>query len=311
MDISKKTIDREIEKVLTGKPKKLYDAANHISSAGGKRLRPILCLLACESLNGKTNNALKSAISLELMHTFSLIHDDIMDHDELRRNVKTVHVLYGEPTAILAGDLLFSKAFELCDPKATKILAHASVDLCEGQELDMEFEERTFVSEREYVEMIKKKTASLFEASTAMGAVLAGGSEKQVRAFSEYGQNLGMAFQIYDDLLDLLADEKKLGKPVFSDIAEGKKTLIVVRAMESLRGMERDRLAKLLHKTKKSKKETDEIFKLLKESGAIEYAKQKSRGYINNAKKSLEKIPDSKAKDELLRIADFVVEREF
>ncbi|HIE33656.1 MAG TPA: polyprenyl synthetase family protein, partial [Candidatus Altiarchaeales archaeon] len=173
-------VNNRIDEILVGKPETLYGAARHLSSAGGKRIRPLLCLLSCESVGGNPDNAIDTAVSMELIHTFTLIHDDIMDNDELRRGIPSVHVKFGESTAILAGDLLFSKAFELCGERAVKILARASSEICEGQEMDMSFEKINSLSENEYLEMIIKKTAKLFEASTWSGAVVGNGSNEEI-----------------------------------------------------------------------------------------------------------------------------------
>jgi geranylgeranyl diphosphate synthase type I len=302
-------IDEEINKALVGEPKRLYDASKHLTSAGGKRIRPLLCLLACESVGGDIKDALNTAVSIELIHTFTLIHDDIMDGDGLRRGIPSVHKTYGEPTAILAGDLLFSKVFELSDPKAIKTLAEASAEICEGQEMDMSFEGRVHVTEREYLEMIRKKTAVLLQAATKIGALLGGGSKEQVDNLAGYGLNVGMAFQIHDDFLDILADEEKLGKPVGSDIVGGKKSLIAIKAIENLEGEERNSLLEILTKKENTLDEINLAVKLFEDSGAIKYCKTRAVQFIETAKKSLSELPETKAKKDLRGIADFVVER--
>ena len=175
-------INKAIEELLPIKePEGLYKACRHLIKAGGKRLRPVLSLISAEALGKDWNRILPSAVAIETIHNFTLIHDDIMDRDELRRGVPTVHTLYGEPTAILAGDTLFAEAFEIlarCEVeaenlvKAVRMLADVCVKICEGQYLDMSFEERDFVSEDEYLEMVEKKTAVLIACSCSMPAVL-------------------------------------------------------------------------------------------------------------------------------------------
>lgn len=305
-------VNSEIIKVVSGEPAKLYDASNHLfkEEAGGKRIRPILCLLSSEAAGGKTGDALLTAVATELIHTFTLIHDDIMDNDELRRNLPSVHVVYGNTTAILAGDLLFAKAFEICDKRVSGVLAHAASEICEGQEMDMAFEKRNTVTEDEYMTMIKKKTAVLIEASTKSGAILGNASGAKIEALASYGTNIGYAFQIHDDILDLVGDEKKIGKPVGSDIAESKKTLIAVKAMELLKAGERNEFMEILNKQEKTDADINRAVELIKKCGAIDYCKNKEAHVIERAKKSLDVLPDSPAKQDLLNIADFIIKRD-
>ncbi len=302
-------IHKKINESLLGEPKRLYDASRYLTGAGGKRTRPLLCLLSCEAVGGKVEDALKTAVAIELIHTFTLVHDDIMDRDELRRGVPSVHKIYGESTAILAGDLLFSKAFELCDSRTIKILAEASAEICEGQEMDISFENRTDVTEKEYLEMIRKKTAVLIQAATKSGALLGNGTKDEIDKLAEYGLNIGMAFQIHDDVLGVLADEEKLGKPVGSDIVEGKKSLIVIKAIEKLEGKEKDRLLEILNKKGNTRGEINLAVKLFKDSDAIRYCKTNATQFVEMAKKAINELPDSDAKKDLMKIADFVVER--
>ena len=309
-DEERRLVSLEIQKTLIGKPERLYVAARHLCLAGGKMVRPVLCILSCRAVGGRTEQAVNTGAAIELMHTFTLIHDDIMDNDDMRRGKPSVHKLYGLPTAILAGDLLYSKAFELCDPKTVHILSKATSEICEGQDLDMSFEERTDVSEADYMEMIAKKTAVLLKAATESGAVIGGASEKQAKALAFYGLNLGLAFQMQDDILGLTADEEKLGKPVGSDIVEGKKSLIAIRSIETLPAAEKKELLKILRKKGNSEPEIKRAVNLFHESGAIEYCKKKAGEYVKNAKDSLEALPKTEARDDMYRIADYVIKRE-
>jgi len=300
-------VDSEIERLLNGEPEKLYRAARHITFAGGKRIRPLLCMLSCEALNCDKKDAVKTGAAIEMIHTFTLVHDDIMDRDKIRRGVPSVHEEFGETAAILAGDLLFSKVFEVSDPKAVVILAHAAAEICEGQEMDMEFEERNDVSESEYLKMIGKKTAVLLEAATKAGAILGNGNEEQISALAKFGLSLGMAFQIHDDILGVTADEEKLGKPVGSDIVEGKKNLVMIKAMELLQGDERNEFTKILGNGKESG--VQRAIELIKNSGALEYCMEKEKGFMDDATDSLKDLPDTEAKKSLLELADFVIRR--
>ena len=199
--------------------------------------------------------ALPFAAGLELMHNFTLVHDDIMDHSMLRRKLPAVHVKFGEPTAILSGDLLFAKSFEAIlgtsvDFPTFKQLQQDFIDcviaICEGQQLDMEFEQRKTVTEQEYLDMISKKTGALFELSAKGGGLIGGGNPQEVAALKTYGMALGLAFQIWDDYLDMSSDATTLGKDIGNDIRNGKKTLIAVHCLS--------------HATGKQKKLLDDIF---------------------------------------------------
>ncbi len=301
-------VNSEIEGLLQGEPEKLYVAARHITLAGGKRIRPLLCFLSCEALNCAGENVIKTAAAIELIHTFTLIHDDIMDRDSLRRGVPSVHEEFGETTAILAGDLLFSKAFEMTDPRMVRILAHASAEICEGQEMDIEFERRKKVSESEYLEMVEKKTAVLLEVATKAGAILGKGSRKQISALAKFGLGLGMAFQIHDDVLEITADEGRFGKPLGSDIAGGKKSLVIIKAAEFLRDREKEEFIRILGNDRGA--DVQRAIELIKNSGALEYCMEREEDFIKGAIDSLGDLPETEAKKSLFDVADFVIRRD-
>ena len=306
-------VNEEIKKFLPIKdPEKLYNAARHLINAGGKRLRPVLSLIACEAIERDYRKILPAAVAIEVIHNFTLIHDDIMDEDEFRRGVKTVHTIYGVPTAILAGDTLFAEAFKImsyCEVKSENLvdgmrkLAEVCVEICEGQQMDIEFEERDFVSEEEYLEMVRKKTSVLIALSSSIPAILFG-EKKYESALWNFGINAGIAFQIKDDILDLLGKDK-IGKDWGSDLVEGKKTLIVIKAFEE--GVE-------LESFGKGKAEIEAIerdVKKLMECGAIEYAENKAIEYLNKAKRELEVLKDNEGRRLLEALAEFFVKREY
>ncbi len=313
-------IDQEITEALkTVDPETLRQASEHLVKAGGKKLRPSLVVLSSEAVGGTPDAALKTGAAVELIHTFSLIHDDIMDQDEKRRGKPSVHVLWGEPMAILAGDTLFSKAFasvlrseedgvppELILP-ALQTVVDSCVKICEGQACDMGFAERLDVAESEYLWMIYKKTAALIAAATKAGAILGGGTPEQVEALSEYGRLIGMAFQIQDDYLDVASSEEDLGKPVGSDIVEGKMTLLVVNALSKANEEDHQRLLTILKE--EGDEHVSEAMEIMEKYGSIQYAWKLAQEDVNQAKELLDILDDSPAKDALLRIADFVLER--
>lgn len=323
MDILKKyseSIDKEInESLSTIDPSMLCEASDHLIKAGGKKIRPSLVVLSCEAVGGRSKDALKTAASMELIHTFSLIHDDIMDKDEMRRGKPSVHTLWGEPMAILAGDTLFSKAFETVletstddvPPKrvvdALKTVVDSCIKICEGQALDISFEGKLDVKEDEYMTMIYKKTAALIAAATKSGAILGGGTEEQIEALAEYGRLVGLAFQIQDDYLDVVSDEEDIGKPVGSDIVEGKMTLMVVHALANASDDDKKRLISILQANNEDL--VDDAIGIFNKYGSIEYTRNIALDNVKSAKELLDVLEDSEAKDSLKMIADFVLER--
>ncbi|MBR3141437.1 MAG: polyprenyl synthetase family protein [Methanobrevibacter sp.] len=308
-----KTIEDELSSIT---PDNLGEASVYLTRAGGKMLRPGLTLIVAEAVDGKRESALKTGAAIELIHTFSLIHDDIMDDDDMRRGKPSVHKVWGDDVAILAGDTLFSKAFEMIitskdttpeqNNKALATVADACLKICEGQALDMGFEERFDVTEDEYMEMIFKKTGALIAAATKSGAIMGGASQEVIDAMYEYGRLIGLAFQIQDDYLDLASDEETLGKPIGSDIGKGKMTIIAIKGLAS---DDSGRLLEILKDDENSQEDIDEAIEILKECGAIEYARKLALDSVNQAKEILDILPDSSSKQVLLDIADFVLER--
>jgi geranylgeranyl diphosphate synthase type I len=322
---SAEKVNRFIQKIvdLKSEPQLLYRASRQIIDAGGKRLRPFLVLKSCRLVGGREEDAIPTAAALELLHTFTLIHDDIMDEDEKRRGVPTVHTQWGVPIAIVAGDLLFAKVYEAITsytdtkhvkPKrilqVLKEISEATITLCEGQSRDMMFESKETVSEGEYLEMIKGKTAALFEASARCGGILGGATKKQVNSLGEFGHYSGIAFQVIDDVLGLTADEKVLKKPVGNDIREGKRTLMVVYALEKASESQRKKILGTLGNKDASSEEIGETIGLIESLGAISYAKQLAEKYIERAKKALASFPASEDREDLISLSDLIFGRQ-
>lgn len=308
-------IDDSLSKL---EPESLYESSEYLIKAGGKKFRPALTLLSCQAVGGKPEKALKAAAAIELTHTFSLIHDDIMDNDDTRRGKPAVHKVWGEPLAILAGDSLFAKSFELLSQSAEdniayervvdalQVLTNSCINICEGQVLDMAFEDTFNVTKDEYMNMIYKKTGDLITASTTIGAIMGGASSNEIQALRTYGKQIGLAFQIQDDYIDLTGDES-IGKPVGSDLVEGKKTLMVVYALEKANKEDHDRLVELLEANDESI--IPEAMEILEKYGAINYARSKAYDCVIESKQALSILPDSDAKDALYKLADFVFTR--
>ncbi len=325
LESKKEMIDEEIDRILPRgiEPEELVGASRHLVEAGGKRMRPVLTLTSAKAVGGKEEEVLTSAAAIEILHTFTLVHDDIMDKDESRRGATSVHVAWDEPMAIIAGDALFAKVFQALSrnikegnfsaDEATEVfdtVSRASLQICQGQALDMKFGKGEDVKESDYLEMVRLKTGVLIEAATRVGATLGGGTSEEIEALAEYGKLVGIAFQIHDDLLGVVGDQEKVGKPIGSDIKEGKKTYLAVHALQEADGEERKFLFDILSKRGGTDEEVEKVLRIYEETGAVESAKKKSRELVEKAKSELEILPDSEAKNFLLKIADFSVERE-
>ena len=313
-----KIVNKYLNSKLKGNPKKLYDAAGHLIVNGGKRLRPYMVIRSCQILGGKSSNAMISASAVEMVHNFTLVHDDIMDNDEMRHGVPTVHKKFGTPIAILAGDVLFSKAFQIISeskssPNATihliSRLAKACVDVCEGQLLDIKMaDEKRIPTEAEYITMIGKKTAALFDVSCAMGAICATNKPKDISNLSAFGRNLGIAFQITDDLIGVMGDPKITKKPVGNDLREGKKSLPILMAIKLAKNNEKKIILKAFGNTKVSKKDLNKAVEVIRSLGIEEKVRNQALKYAEKSEKSLTKYKGT-AKVELTALLDFVVRR--
>ena len=298
--------------------KNLKAAMAHYPAAGGKRLRPLLATVASESVGGRADAALPFGVALEMVHNFTLVHDDVMDEDETRRGIKTVHAEFGVPEAILSGDALFARAFEVAldsqvdAPRLVRlvdILAKAVRLLAEGQQMDMDFEDAKKVTSEQYMKMIELKTAVLYSAAAQGGAIAGGATDEQEEALAEYGRLMGLGFQIWDDVLDLESDQATFGKPVLNDIRNGKKTLIVVQALEDLSGPERTEFLSTLGKKNATLKQLERARDVLDDVGAIDHATKVADGLISEAKEKLTVLVDSPHKKTLIALADFMVKR--
>ncbi|HOW14356.1 polyprenyl synthetase family protein [Methanosarcina sp.] len=308
-------VDAAIDELLpVTRPEELYRASRYLVDAGGKRLRPAVLILAAEAVGSDLKSVLPAAVAVELVHNFTLIHDDIMDKDDIRRGMPAVHVKWGEAGAILAGDTLYSKAFEILSKveneparvlKCMDILSKTCTEICEGQWLDMDFETRKKVTESEYLEMVEKKTSVLYAAAAKIGAILGGASDEVAEALSEYGRLIGIGFQMYDDVLDMTAPEEVLGKVRGSDLMEGKHTLIVINAFE--KGVKLD----IFGKGEATLAETEAAVRTLTECGSLDYVKNLAISYINEGKAKLDVLRDCPEKELLLQIADYMISREY
>ena len=301
-------------------PERLYAPITYILGLGGKRLRPILTLMGANAFGQQTTPALPAALAVELFHNFTLLHDDIMDDAPLRRGKPTVHTKWDNNLAILSGDALLIAAYQALEAyeeslysQLTRVLSKTAIEVCEGQQYDMDFEKRTNVSEGEYLHMIKLKTAVLVGCALKMGALIAGASLKQSEEIYQIGESIGLAFQIQDDYLDAFGDPKSFGKQVGGDIIENKKTMLYYLAIELGTDAQKKELITLFSTRPQSPvdkiKTSCEIFY---KTGAQEACRAKVNYYTNQALDQLKALSlNESGKNEIEKFAKALMARSF
>ena len=298
---------KKINKILSDalkerKPESLYEPGSYILNSGGKRLRPLLVLLSAKAVGGKFLNAYNAAAAVEMLHNFTLVHDDIMDNADKRRGRLTLHKKYDHNTAILTGDSLLSIAYEYllrdCNGNTKEVInafTQGLIEVCEGQSLDTSYELRKNVTLSEYILMIKKKTAAMAEMCCKIGALLGRGTKIQVKALSNYGLNLGIAFQIQDDLLDISADEKEFGKTIGGDLVEGKKTFLFLLALEKSSGEDRKKLLKVIERKGIRRNQVNNYKLIYEKLEVIDDARREIKKFTLKALRSIDLLePENK-----------------
>ena len=300
-------------------PAAVYGLLSEFLLVEGKGIRPALCLLSCEAAGGRAKDALPAAVAIEMFHNFTLIHDDIEDCSQMRRGKPCMHVKYGVPLALNAGDGLFMMVWrEALSMKGAKReeaqerLLSAFTEVLEGQALELGWynEGKWGVSEKEYLRMVGGKTGALIAVSCEVGGLLGGADERTCGALARFGAGIGIGFQIIDDVLNIVGDEKKYRKEIGGDIREGKRTLVTMRALSTLSGKKRQRLVKLLKKEGKSDGDVLEAISLLKESGAPEKAMEYAKNEVARALRALECLPDGENMRLLDLMAAYITKRE-
>lgn len=309
---------------ISGEPPDLFKASLHYINSGGKRLRPFMTVKACELFGGNLQRSLPAASAVELVHNFTLVHDDIMDNDKLRHNVATVHNLFGVPLAILAGDVLFSKAFQVISLMGKKVgiddtvlikminlLSSSCIDVCEGQALDIQMSlEADFSSKESYIKMIEKKTAALFRVSCELGTLSSPDHTKRdLENLSGYGEKIGISFQLVDDLIGIYGDSKITGKFVGNDIREGKKTLPILLAFCNLNSTDKDLLQKVFGKKNANDFEIGEVIDKIARINVDGEIRDIANSYVEDAFKQLQTYEKSSALLSLENSAKYIVER--
>jgi geranylgeranyl diphosphate synthase type II len=314
-------IDRHLRTLVNReKPVNLARALRYVLHARGKRVRGALVVFSCEAVGGRATDAMQAGAAVEMMHNFTLVHDDIMDHAATRRGRPTVHTKWDQSIALLSGDVLLGMAYRSllstktrCMPELVDLFTQGLLDVCDGQALDLEFEQRSRVTLQEYAGMIGKKTGALLAMSAAMGGVAGGGTRKEVRSLYQFGLHLGRAFQIQDDLLDVIAEQKEFGKRIGGDIIERKKTFLALTALKYARGKDRLRLRRIFKRRGRMQEDYRQVIAeatgIYRQYGVIDAARQQIARETHLAQRSLRALPRNNGSAMLLWFSGMLLQR--
>lgn len=302
-------------KIFSASPNRLIsEISNYLFQKKGKRIRPALLILCSRLLNYQGEEHIFMAALVEFIHTASLIHDDIIDNAGLRRGRDSVHARWGPNISVLLGDYLYIRTIglsqESAHPEIIRILTDVSARMIEGELTEYHLSGNLETAEQDYIDIIDKKTASLFSAACQIGAIMSRATREQERRLVDYGRNLGLAFQVTDDLLDFQGEEKRLGKPVLSDLSEGRITLPLIYALRHDGSESRERLRTLLEKKKLDRRAKGEILDIIKANGALDYGHRKAEEFSRRAREVVSGFPESTHRDALSLLAEFVLNRD-
>ena len=306
-------INQEIRLQLDTDVGLISNISNYIINSGGKRLRPLLVLLVAKAsqVDDKNHTRILAAIMIELIHTATLLHDDVVDDSNNRRGSKTVHQHFGNQSAILVGDFLYSRAFQVMvqigQMRVMEIMADATNTIAEGEVLQLINCGNPDITEKQYLDVIYRKTGKLFEAGATIGAVLGNQSKLIESSLTDYGRNLGIAFQLIDDVLDYSSSFETIGKDVGDDLAEGKPTLPLIYALERCEPKEQIIIRQAIQS--KNTQNIDQIIEYIKSSGALALSAEKAKSLSDQAIESLEPLPESEYKNGLIELAQFAMNR--
>ena len=307
-------VEIEIRRELDSPVTLIQEMGGYIAGAGGKRLRPLLLLLAARLAGARGERPVRLACVVELLHTATLIHDDVVDQAPLRRGRPSANAQWGDDASVLVGDHLYSKSFDLLvrdnDRAVMETLARATVSMTEAEVFQLERKRSGITTEADYARIITQKTASFISACCRIGGLLGDLSGDQLEALTRYGLDIGVAFQISDDSLDFVADQDRLGKAIGADLREGKRTLPLIAMLERARPPEAERVREVLRRRSLGPEEIEEIRRLVLEHDGVDYARTRAHAYAGAAKRDLEAFPPSEERDVLALVADFVVDRD-
>ncbi len=299
-------------------PYSLYDPLNYIMSGGGKRIRPIIMMLACGAFGGDPDETLDAAIAIEILHNFTLVHDDIMDNADTRRGRETIHRKWDTNAAILVGDELIGLSYRSLlktnSPRISEVVGTFTdgvIEVCEGQALDKEFEVSSGVTLPDYMIMIRKKTAELLRTSALIGAIIGNADESGLRVISGYSENLGLAFQIHDDLLDVIADETEFGKKIGGDILEKKKTYLYLKTLELMGNDEGEKFERLYNSDLAPSEKIGRVIDTYRSVCAIEAAKNEIKLYTQKANENLNLLGSEVSRNTLSLFSEMLLNRNY
>lgn len=309
-------VETEFERQARSNIQVIAYLGDYLRASGGKRVRPALTILSNYAVGGDASqfNSIRMAAVMEFLHTATLVHDDIIDNAETRRNRPSINSRFGNQTAVLMGDWLYMSAFETSLQERSlpvlDILTNVTRKMTEGELLQLTLLGRTDVSEEQYLDILQRKTAYLFSACCEIGAILGGAQPEQQSVLREYGMNLGTAFQLVDDLLDFTATDEALGKPAGVDLLEGKLTLPLIYLLASDTASARAAVKTIMHEGNYEKVSRAELLSAVERTGALERARERAYEYAEAARSALESLPDSKYSDALYSIPTYILERD-
>ena len=315
-------VQAELERHLprTGEPREFYEPVWDLLDRGGKRFRPAMSFLAAECVGGRREDASGAAAAVELLHNMTLVHDDIEDQSELRRGQPCLHITYGVPTAINIGDAMLIKVFEIANGskipqdrchRLVSQVAKRAYDITWGQAYEFAMWNRKQVKEEDVIRLLRNKTGALTGLSTEAGAIAGGGTDEQIKQLGDFGETVGVGFQIVDDVLNVSGDVKEYGKEIGGDIREGKKTVLVAHLLQTANRRDSQAFTKLLGKKEITQAETREAIELLEKYESITYAKKRAEAFLDASLEMLNKLPASPARTHLSAIAQFLVARTY
>ena len=311
IDADMRAVDALIRRRLESDVALIRQVAESIIAAGGKRLRPAMLLLAAGATGYSGRNHHELAAVVEFIHTATLLHDDVVDESDLRRGRKTANAAFGNPASVLVGDFLYSRAFQMMvtigDMPVMEVLAEATTTIAEGEVLQLLNVHNADIDEARYLEVVRRKTAKLFEAATRMGAMVGRAAPEVEAGLARYGMHVGTAFQLIDDVLDYSGDLQETGKNLGDDLNEGKPTLPLIFAMRDGSPAQAKTVRQAIEKG--GRDEFSAVLEAIRSTGALEYAREQARSEAASACAAIERLPDSKYRDSLLQLADFAVSR--
>ena len=319
-DYLKQVEDLLNDYIPSREPAMLYEPFRYIVSGGGKRIRPVLTMISCGAVGGNPEDAVYAGAAIEILHNFTLVHDDIMDESPIRRGKKTIHLKWDEATAILTGDVMVGYSYKLLEKYSAgkhsaeiyKTLTHGLIEVCEGQVFDMMFNDKKDVNIEDYLLTITKKTAKILETCALMGAYVGDATERQIEALKEYAINLGIAFQIQDDVLDLTADEAALGKHIGQDIIEGKKTWLMIEARKRVsKPEEQNLIERFFNNNGLEENDIHNVRSLLFDLNIIEDATNEAQRFFEKAKNALVRLEKNTYSEMLAWLADTLNKRKY